>query len=88
MKAYTKEVESFVVGKLAQQLCNHGHDPILYVEEDYEFQTMTLDLLCNETVGSCIDLAFVRRRTQMDLVRWEKPMDFQRSKTNDSIGRI
>lgn len=61
--------------KLVGQLCNHGHDSILYIKEDYRFWTITPNLLCKDFVGSYIDLASARCRMQMDYVKWDEFVD-------------
>lgn len=57
---YAKETTSIIVGKFAWQLCNHGHDPILYAGEGSKFWTMTLDFLRKKSFRSCIDLGSAR----------------------------
>lgn len=49
-KCYINEVESFMISKLATQLCNHGHASILYVGDGYDFWTMALENLCKVDV--------------------------------------
>lgn len=51
---YTKEVENFIKGKLARQLCDHGHDSILYVGEGYIFKIIILELLCKYSMDNTI----------------------------------
>lgn len=55
VKHYTKEAKTFMVGKLIWQFCDHGHGPIVNAIEGSKFWNMTLDLLCEETLGSGID---------------------------------
>lgn len=43
-----------MVAKLAQQLCNHGHDLILYAMEGHKLWIMTLDLLCEQPWGAAL----------------------------------
>ena len=87
-KYYTKEVESLTVGKLAWQFSDHDRDSILYGGEVINFWTMALELLCKVNVGSRIDLATARRQMQIDHVRWDEPLDCQRSKIMDSIKSV
>lgn len=86
-KYYAKEVESFMIGKLAWQFCDQGHDSILYAREVYNFR-MALGLLCKVDIGSYIVLANVRRQMQMVHVRWDEPVDCWRSKIEDSIESV
>lgn len=58
----TKEVESFIVSKIACLLCDQGQDSILYIGEGYKCWTMTLDLLYEVDVGSHIELSSTRNQ--------------------------
>ena len=69
LKYYTKEVESFMVRKLAKQLCNQGHNSIVDAKERYKFWTMTLEHLCKVNVRNRIHLSTARCQIQMDLMR-------------------
>lgn len=72
IKCYIREAGSFTVGKLVQQFYSHDHNPILYGWEGYKIWTMTLDLSCEESLGSSTDLAFARHRMQINHVRWDE----------------
>lgn len=78
-KYYTKKAKSFMIGKLAQQLCSQGHDSMLYVEKGYKLWTMTLEHLCKVDMDSCIDLATKRHQMRMDHVKWDEPMEIKDS---------
>lgn len=71
---YAKDIESIIVGKIAWQLFNHGHDPIIYAWEGQIFWTMTLDLFEKKSFRSRIDLGFARRHMQMDQVQCDELM--------------
>lgn len=62
---YTKDIDSFIINKLAQQLCNQGHDSIFHVGKGHKFWTIALEHLCKVDVGSCIDFAIARHQVQI-----------------------